>query len=594
MMNSKGRLFNSPLTRTKITSANVKPREAVLGYFIGPFCALISNAIFGSYLTKYYTDVMDITNWAKTFSVLMPVISVVFIVLGNLLLGRLIDKTRTSQGKARPYLLMSAPLVVIAIALLFLAPNDKSITQLIWIAVSYNLYYAIAYPFFYTSHSSLVALSTRNSKHRGLLATFSNASGVAAIGIGASIVFPLFQGLLFVSGADGKTDAAASYGAWRIFMIALCIITAVGILLEYYFTRERITEENMKLNIKENKISMLKQLKAVVTNRYWWIIIIYFFLFQFGGIVKNASMTYYTRWMFNAANEAEGGGFQALLGLIGGIPTAIGMVIAWPLASKLGKMRSVVIGMIISVGGGGISFINVNSFPLVCVGVVLKGVGSIPAMYVTLALLSDVLDHLEAKNGFRSDGFTMSVYGAIMVGMNGLGTGLIYALLGASGYDASLAAQNEATRSVLVWCYLGIELVCYAVIAVLMIFLGVEKRVKQDQETILERQKSDVLASGGVWLEPKERLRIEQEEADKLAEEARKEELRLKCEKKGLSFDLEEEKYQNKIKARKDKIDALKNKFMPKKSKDAEESQDLPENDEGVENDPKSQDDTEE
>ena len=42
-------------------------------------------------------------------------------------------------------------------------------------------------------------------------------------------------------------------------------------------------------------------------------------------------------------------------------------------------------------------------------------------MYVTLALLSDVLDHLEAKNGFRSDGFTMSVYGAIMVGMTGLG-----------------------------------------------------------------------------------------------------------------------------------------------------------------------------
>ena len=55
-------------------------------------------------------------------------------------------------------------------------------------------------------------------------------------------------------------------------------------------------------------------------------------------------------------------------------------------------------------------------------------------MYVTLALLSDVLDHLEAKNGFRSDGFTMSVYGAIMVGMTGLGNGIINALLTATGY----------------------------------------------------------------------------------------------------------------------------------------------------------------
>lgn len=73
--------------------------------------------------------------------------------------------------------------------------------------------------------------------------------------------------------------------------------------------------------------------------------------------------------------------------------------------------------------GGLVSFIDVHNLYIVCAGVVLKGIGSIPAMYVTLALLSDVLDHLEAKNGFRSDGFTMSVYGAIMVGLSGLGNG---------------------------------------------------------------------------------------------------------------------------------------------------------------------------
>lgn len=545
----KKSIIEKPIFKTKITSANVKPREMLLGYFIGPFIALISNAIFGSYLNRYYTDVIGTTTWAPTFAMLMPVISVICVVIGNLVIGQIMERTKTSQGKARPLLLCAAPLVVIAIALLFLSPNDGSITTLIWVAVSYNLYYAVAYPMFYTSHSSMVALSTRNSKHRGMLATFSNAAGVAAIGIGASIIFPLFQGLLFVT-KDGAVDAAASYSAWRTFMIVLCIITFCGIVLEYFFTRERITEENMKLNIKEEKIPMKRQIKAVITDRFWWMIILYFLLFQLGGMVKNGSMTYYCRWMFDAVDEASAGTYQATLGMIGGIPTAIGMIIAWPLADKLGKQKAVVLGMIVSVLGGLVSFIDVHNFVLVCTGVVLKAVGSIPAMYVTLAILSDVQDHLEAKNGFRSDGFTMSVYGAIMVGMSGLGSGIINGLLSFGGYNASLPVQSETTQTALVICYLVIELVCYAIIAVMLMFLTVEKHLDEDQAIILENQKAAVLAAGGEWIEPAERLRMEQEEADRIAEEARLEELKAKCNKKGLSFEQEEAKYQAKIAAK--------------------------------------------
>ncbi len=551
-MNTKSRdFFENPVLRTKITSANVRTREMLLGYFIGPFCAFISNAIFGSYLNRYYSDVLGWTDTARfgIFSAVLPMVSVIFVILGNLLVGRLIDNTRTSQGKARPYMLLSAPLVVIAIALLFLTPREGSpLLQMVWIAVSYNLYYAVAYPFFYTAHSSMVALSTRNSNHRGMLATFSNASGVAAVGIGASILVPmLLQSFLFVE-KDGVLDTAASYHNWRVVMIALCVTTFIGIVLEYYFTRERITEENMKLNIKEEKIPMGQQVKACVSNRYWWIIILYFLLFQLGGLVKNGSMSYYCRWMFDGiTNEAGAGTAMGTLGLIGGIPTAVGMVLAWPIANKLGKQRAVTVGLGLSVIGGLVSFLNIHNFVIVCVGVILKGIGSIPAMYVTLALLSDVLDHLEAKNGFRSDGFTMSVYGAIMVGMTGLGNGIINALLTASGYNALATAQNESVQNMLALCYLGIELICYAVIVVLMLFLKVEKHVKEDQQTILEHQKAAVLAAGGEWIEPAERLRREQQEAEMAAEAARVEELRAYCTKKGLDFEKEEAKYQEKL-----------------------------------------------
>ena len=553
---SKG-FFDNPLFRTKITSANVKTKEMLLGYFIGPFCAFISNAIFGSYLNRYYSDVIGWTNTEKygIFSAVLPMISVIFVILGNLYVGRLIDNTRTSQGKARPFMLLSVPLVVIAIALLFLTPEHGSpMLQMIWIAVSYNLYYAVAYPFFYTAHSSMVALSTRNSSHRGMLATFSNASGVAAVGVGASVLVPiLLQKFLFVM-KDGVLDASASYSNWRVVMIVLCVVTAVGILLEYYFTRERITEENMKLDIREEKLPMAKQVKACISDKYWWMIILYFLLFQFSGLVKNGSMSYYCRWMFSGiTDEAGAGTAMGLLGMIGGIPTAVGMIAAWPIAEKLGKQRSVMFGMIISVLGGLVSFLNVHNFAIVCTGVVLKGIGSIPAMYVTLALLSDVLDHLEAKNGFRSDGFTMSVYGAIMVGMTGLGNGMINALFTASGYDAAAAVQNTSVQNMLALCYLGMELICYSAIAVLMFFLKVEKHVKEDQQVILEHQKAAVLAAGKEWVEPAERLRREQAEAEEAAEKARKEELALYCSKKGLNFEAEEAKYQEKLAAKKRK-----------------------------------------
>lgn len=516
------KLFDTPLLKTRITSASVKRKEMLLGYFLGPFCALISNAIFGSYLNRYYSDVVGWTDTSKfgLFSALLPMLSVILVIIGNLVVGGLIDRTRTSQGKARPYLLLSAPLVTIAIALLFLTPENSSpVVQMIWIAFSYNMYYAVAYPFFYTAHSSMVALSTRNSDHRGLLATFSNASGVAAVGIGASILVPmLLQKYLFVT-KDGAIDAAASYGNWRIVMIALCIITFFAILLEYYFTRERITEENIKLEIKEEKLSMKEQVKACVSSSYWWIIILYFFFFQLGGLIKNGSMSYYSRWMFEGiTDEASAGVAMGALGLIGGIPTAIGMVLAWPIANKLGKQRAILLGLIISVIGGLISFIDVHNFVIVCIGIVLKGIGSIPAMYVTLALLSDVLDHLEAKNGFRSDGFTMSVYGAIMVGMVGLGNGIINALLTASGYDASAVTQNEGVMNMLTLCFLGIELICFVAIIFMMYFLKVEKHIKEDQQTILEHKKAAVLASGGEWIDPEERLRREQEEAERAAE----------------------------------------------------------------------------
>ena len=51
---------------------------------------------------------------------------------------------------------------------------------------------------------------------------------------------------------------------------------------------------------------------------------------------------------------------MSTLGLVGGIPTAVGMVVAWPIARKLGKKRAVVTGLCFSVVGGLVCFLNVT------------------------------------------------------------------------------------------------------------------------------------------------------------------------------------------------------------------------------------------
>ena len=483
-----------PVLRTRIKSDEVKIPEIALGYFLAPFCAMLANMIFGAYLTRYYADVLGWTKFgAGAFAALLPIVSVIFVVLGNLSVGKWIDNTRTTAGKARPYLFAAIPLLTLAIIMMFTSTNNASILQMIWIAVSYNLYYSIAYPCYYTAHSSMVSLSTRDTDKRGLLATMSNASMVAAAGVGASIVVPILLQSYMFSYNGTSLDVAASYSHWRVLSIGFTLITVLGIILEYYFTRERISEETMDLQRTAEDIPMKTHVDACTKDKYWWMVILYVLFFMMGQLVKNTSMSFYARWMFDsvlsaADPESASGAMMSTLGLIGGLPSAVGMVIAWPLANKLGKQRAIVIGLIFSVLGGAVAFMGVHNFKMVCAGVVLKAVGIIPSQYVMLAVISDVLDHLEAKNGFRSDGFTMSIYGSIMVGLLGLAVGIVSGLLGMTGYDATLVKQPVAAENVLIFVYLGMDILTFIVSIFLMWRMDVEKYAEEDQQKIRENQ----------------------------------------------------------------------------------------------------------
>ena len=545
MSNEKESIFEKPLLSTKVKSANVKLPEIICGYFIGPLGALLASGIFTSFLNKYWTDVLFAEELSKTatynsvntFLTLLPLLSAILIVIGNLLAGQIIERTRTKAGKARPYILLSAILLAVACVVMFLVPSDNKIVKMIWTGVSYNLYYAIAFPLYNTANSTLIPVSTRNSKQRGLLASANNIANLAVMGAG-SMVFPVLLGILVTS----ETSLSAARTYWLIMFAVVAVITFIACVLQYYFTRERVTEESLRHKATAvKKLPVSKQLRAVTSDKFWWIIIIFYLFFQLSGCIKNLSMTYYCAnldnsfWGASLDSSTAAGMTQTLLAVVGAIPMAVAVLFVWPLSNKFGKKTVTLAGMVIGVIGGVIAGLATiwSNILLIAVGVALKCFGSSPAAYMILAMISDSLDHIEAKRGFRCDGLTMSIYSSIMVAATPIGQAIFNAI--------STSGSNETAVTI---SYIWIETAAYAVCAVLILFFVVEKHLKQDHETIREHQKAKALAAGIEWVEPEEQLRREEEEAERQSEEARKEELRAYCEKKGLSYEEEEAKYE--------------------------------------------------
>ena len=555
-MSAKKSVFDNPVLSTKVKSANVKIEpEALMGYLVGPFCGLLANSLFGTYLISYFREVLFADEIAagntgvNVFITIFPMISAILIVAGNLLAGQIIERTKTKAGKARPYILLSAVVLAVASVLMFIQPlPDNTTFKMIWLVIAYNLFYAVAFPLYNTANSALVPVSTRNGKQRGLLASLANMAVLGGAGAG-SIIFPQIIAAL-AKGFPGPSDSQPNSNGYLIMFIVIGVVTFIGCLAQYYFTRERVTEESMikavtpeAEEVKVKGPSLKKQAKAIFTDKFFMVTIIFYLLYQLSGSIKNASMKPFTDAIY-AATELGAANAMSILGIVGAVPMAVAIVFVAPLCNKFGKRIVVFAGMALGVVGGVIAGIWYDNFIALAVGVALKCLGSAPAGYMILAMIADCLDHMEAKNGFRCDGFGMSLYSAILIAAVPLATGI----------GSGLAATSYGT----VVAYIWIETGAYALCAITVLLFGVEKHLSADREAILARQKAEAEAAGIEWIEPEERLRREEEENDRLAEEARKAELKARCEKKGLSYEEEEAKYQAKLEGKRKAAEAKK------------------------------------
>ncbi len=254
-MNLRAKAFSS-----RIDSAEVKGAERWLGYLLGPTGALLLNAVLATYLNVFYTDVLKLTGvWGGVFLMAFPIVSKVIDAITNVIMGQIIERTRTFQGKARPWLLLSAPLMAVTGVLLFAVPKASQTVQVIWVMVSYNLFYSFAYTIYNMSHNLMVPLSTRDVKQRGSLAVFNNIASVMISGIIVALIFPMV--IMPMLGANQE--------AWLTLMSVISILALPLTLVEYYFTRERITEETTLEDAAP--VTMKAQMKAVFRDPSWLI-----------------------------------------------------------------------------------------------------------------------------------------------------------------------------------------------------------------------------------------------------------------------------------------------------------------------------------
>lgn len=478
------RLFtwiDRPLFASRARTQDVSRRERWLGYLLGPAGALLLNAVLATYLNVYYTDVLKLTSlWGGAFLVVFPIVSKIVDAVTNVAMGYVIDRTRTSQGKARPWLLLSAPLLAITGILLFTVPGGSETVQAVWVMVSYNLFYSFAYTIFNMSHGLMVPLSTRDTTQRGSLSVFNQIATIMMSGILVALVFPMV--VMPLIGVDK--------GKWITLMCVLSILALPLTLLEYYFTRERVTEEVRADGGQSTPFSA--QLKALFTDKYTLLIYVYFLIYTAGMSIKNISLPYFCNYVLGTYND---GITQTLVSAIGGIPMGIGIFAVWPLAKRFGKRNVTLAGFILYAIGSAVCWLFPHSMVPVLVGQFIKNVGGLPCAYVFMALFADVLDHMEWKTGFRSDGLAMSVYNIIAVAMVGICTGIFNGWLAGAGYVApemvdgvtQAVVQSDAVQSVIAFGFVGLEVFTGIILAVLLIFLNVEKDIGRKQAEIKAR-----------------------------------------------------------------------------------------------------------
>lgn len=541
-----GGLFDKPFMDSKATTNSVSTKEWVFGHLIGPLGLIFVVNTIAALVEKFFTqqvgamygvgNVDMIRQMGGWYEYVMTAAKILGMGVG-LLNGWLIQKTESRQGRMRPWHLIFGFVSIIIGCLIFLfAGNHMGNAYWFYFFFLVICFHTVGSAYFYLFRDTICSLVTRDPKEKAFIQYIRKMSWTLISGIIIGMMISMVVLPLWL-----EKDITG----YPVLMICLSIAAIPLLLLEYYYTRERITEdvaaEHTRLD--QQRVPLRDQMKALLSNKYFVILII---IATVSGIVDNYKggnvQYFYIKFLLGGAENPL---MYTIYQVVTGSMTGIGAFVIYPLAKKVGIKNLTVGGYAIVLAGSILGMLFPDHMVLALVAGFLRQVGMLPNAYIFATLLCYAYDSIEYKSHMRLEGMMgIAVITALQT--------LIYAPF-AGGFESGILRLGfvdvegvipslEVTRFMTMSFYL-FDAILAAVVVILLPFVDVEKHLPEMNAELLRRKKEAVEARGETWIDPEEQERLDNEQAAILAEENRIADLKEHCAKKGLDFDTENAKY---------------------------------------------------
>ncbi|MCP8688705.1 MFS transporter [Marinobacterium sedimentorum] len=458
-----------------MSSLTTAEREVIrfkekLGYGLGDMASNLVFTSMGIFLTFYYTDVIGIP--AAIVGTIM-LVSRVFDGVSDVLMGVVVDKTRSRHGKARPWLLWMSIPFALATILTFSVPQMDQTLQVIYIFISYNLlnlvYTAINIPY-----GVLNALTTRDPYQRSLLNIFRIFMANVGIILVGQIVMPLVQ-----SFGGGRTG-------WQLAFTLLGVVSTVLFLITFASTKERVeTDPRMR------EVPIKTGVKALFSNRYWVMMLAFFVSFFILVALCFSTPVFY-------ANHVLGDSSMIGTLILGTVAPQLPALFIMPyFVKRWGKVSCCRVGLLVMAGSYLLLLTDPHNVQLAVIATIIKGIGMAPIIGSAFAMLADTIDYGEWKTGLRTEGLTYSAgsFGS-KVGI-GLGSAIVGWVLSLGGYVGGSETQTPDAINAIISIFVSIPCVISIGLFVLMMFYKMDKIMPR---ILADLDKNDGLTIGEISL----------------------------------------------------------------------------------------------
>ena len=396
-----------------------------IGYLFGDFGNDFTFLLSSSFLLKFYTDVMGIAPW-----IVGVIMTLARFLDGftDITMGRICDKSRERRaGKFKPWILrMCAPVAIASFLIYQSSLADMPMGFKIgWLAITYILWGSIFYTSINIPYGSMASVISSEPQDRQSLSTFRTmGSTLAGVIVGAGVPLLAYE----------TVGGATMLNGQKFTLIAgvFSILSILCYLICYYLTTERISYRDREIHNR----SIGEMLTAALKNRALISIIVASVVMLMAQLTLQSMSNYiYPNYYGNVAAQSVAT-FAMLLSMI------IAATVSKPLARRFGKAE---ISIVTNFGAAGVCallFFIRPSNVWAYVGLnLISWLGLGIFSMVSWALITDVIDDAELKNGVREDGTIYALYSFSRKLGQAVSAGLTGGLLSLIGYTESSAFE---------------------------------------------------------------------------------------------------------------------------------------------------------